>query len=131
MSDRPRGKTIPAKRLTRAEKATGAQDNGESELPAGREDCRGGARPCPMVRCVYNLYLEVNPQSGSIKINFPELEPWEMKESCALDVGERGGVTLEEVGAILNLTRERIRQVEARAIKKMWMARRQLGRGED
>lgn len=128
MSDRPRGKTIPAKRLTRAEKAAGDEIDGEAELPHGREDCRGGPRPCPMIRCSMNLYLEVNPQSGSIKINFPDLEPWEMKESCALDVSERGGVTLEEVGAILNLTRERIRQVEARALKKLYVNRRLLGK---
>jgi len=35
-----------------------------------------------------------------------------MPATCALDVADRGGITLEEVGEILNLTRERIRQVE-------------------
>ena len=29
-----------------------------------------------------------------------------------IDVADRGGLTLEEVGALTNLTRERIRQVE-------------------
>ena len=62
--------------------------------------------------CKYHLYLDVNPETGSIKMNFPDLEPWELEETCALDIAERGGVTLEEVGAILNLTRERVRQVE-------------------
>jgi DNA-directed RNA polymerase sigma subunit (sigma70/sigma32) len=42
-----------------------------------------------------------------------------MKETCALDVADRGGITLEEVGEILNLTRERIRQVEVRGLTKM------------
>ena len=39
--------------------------------------------------------------------------------SCALDVAEKGGITLEEVGAIMNLTRERIRQVETRGLLKL------------
>jgi DNA-directed RNA polymerase sigma subunit (sigma70/sigma32) len=34
-------------------------------------------------------------------------------------VADRGGITLEEVGAILNLTRERIRQVEVRGLAKI------------
>ncbi len=42
-----------------------------------------------------------------------------MKETCALDVADRGGTTLEDVGAIMNLTRERIRQVEVRALAKL------------
>ena len=69
--------------------------------------------------CKHHLYLDVNPETGSIKINFPELEPWELKETCALDVAERGGITLEEVGEIMNLTRERIRQIESKALKKL------------
>jgi len=42
-----------------------------------------------------------------------------MTESCALDVADRGGTTLEDVGAIMNLTRERIRQVEVKALAKL------------
>ena len=42
-----------------------------------------------------------------------------MNESCALDVADRGGTTLEDVGAIMNLTRERIRQVEVKALAKL------------
>jgi hypothetical protein len=44
---------------------------------------------------------------------------WELGESCALDVADRGGTTLEDVGAIMNLTRERIRQVEVKALAKL------------
>ena len=76
-------------------------------------------RPCPFVSCSHHLYLDVNPESGAIKLNFPHLEVWEMAETCSLDVADRGGITLEEVGAILNLTRERIRQVEVRGLGKM------------
>jgi DNA-directed RNA polymerase sigma subunit (sigma70/sigma32) len=45
-----------------------------------------------------------------------------MRETCALDVAEKGGITLEEVGEIMNLTRERIRQVEVRGLLKLKMA---------
>ena len=77
------------------------------------------ARPCPYVSCKYHLYIDVNPNTGSIKINFPDLEVWELQHSCALDVAGQGGITLEEVGEILNLTRERIRQVEVRGLMKL------------
>ena len=63
--------------------------------------------------------LDVNPETGSIKINFPDLEPWEMRHTCALDVADENGITLEEVGEIMNLTRERIRQVEVRGLTKL------------
>jgi DNA-directed RNA polymerase sigma subunit (sigma70/sigma32) len=42
-----------------------------------------------------------------------------MSETCSLDVADRGGITLEEVGELLNLTRERIRQVEAAGLEKL------------
>ena len=49
-----------------------------------------------------------------------------MGESCALDVADRGGTTLEDVGAIMNLTRERIRQVEVKALARL-EALREMG----
>lgn len=81
--------------------------------PQTRADCEEVPRPCPFVGCIYNLYLDVNEETGSIKYNVPgvEVQDWE-EESCALDVAEKGTHTLEEVGARMNLTRERIRQIE-------------------
>lgn len=89
------------------------------DRPKTRAECVNGPRPCLYVACKYHLYLDVNPETGSIKVNFPGQEPWELSESCALDVAERGGVTLEEVGEILNLTRERVRQVEVTGLGKL------------
>ena len=63
----------------------------------------------------------MNQETGSIKLNFPDLDIAEMKDTCSLDVADRGGITLEEVGEILNLTRERIRQVEVRGLVKLKM----------
>ncbi len=71
------------------------------------------------ISCKHHLYLDVNPSTGSIKLNFPDKEIWELDETCALDVADRGGITLEEVGTIMNLTRERIRQVETRGLLKL------------
>lgn len=82
----------------------------DSGRPRSRGECRGGIRPCPFVSCRHHLYLDVNPENGSIKFNFPHLDPWELPVSCALDVAENGEHTLEEVGVVVNLTRERVRQ---------------------
>lgn len=129
-----RAKTIIARRLTKEEIRIGREvfPPLPYQRPLTRAECEDGPRPCPYVSCKYSLYLDVNPETGSIKLNFPHLEPWELAESCALDVAERGGLTLEELGALINLTRERCRQVEVRATAKL----RQLGalphpRGED
>src|SRR5260370_42535074 len=78
-----------------------------------------GPRPGLFVSCKHNLYLDVNPETGSIKLNFPDKEIWELQYTCALDVAEQGGITLEEGGEIMNLTRERIRQVETRRLLKL------------
>ncbi len=120
---RPRSKTIAMKRLTREELRLGAIMFPPVDVPRPqtRAECREEARPCPWVACKFHLYLDVNPETGSIKINFPELEPWDMQDTCSLDVAERGGITLEEVGEIMNLTRERIRQVEVRGLLKLKM----------
>jgi hypothetical protein len=85
--------------------------------PTHREEC-GVERPCPYVSCKYHLYLDVSPKNGSIKLNFPDLEVWELPESCALDVAEREGMTLESVAELMNLTRERVRQIESKALER-------------
>lgn len=88
------------------------------ERPRRRGDCAGVPRPCPFVSCRHHLAIDVSPRTGALKRNFPDLEVWEMPPgaSCALDVADRGEATLEEVGEILNITRERARQLENRAL---------------
>ncbi|MDQ3263663.1 MAG: DNA-binding protein [Myxococcota bacterium] len=130
LDERKRSKTMSRKEMARdlrRRRLTGDVDPEEAELlqaiestrPKVRADCMNGPRPCLFVSCKHNLYLDVNPETGSIKLNFPDKEIGELEHTCALDVAEKGGITLEEVGAIMNLTRERIRQVETRGLIKL------------
>jgi hypothetical protein len=117
-----RARTISVKRMTKRELELGRAlypDLEDVVRPVTRNDCVQGARPCPFVSCKHHLYLDVSARTGAIKLNFPDIEVWGMSESCALDVSDRGGTTLEEVGAIMNLTRERIRQVEVKGLAKL------------
>lgn len=96
-------------------------------LPATRAECVDGPRPCPRVSCRHHLYLDVDPHSGSIKRNFPDIGVEDMIESCSLDVADRGALTLEGVAPLLNLTRERIRQIEVNALKRFARAANREG----
>jgi hypothetical protein len=116
-----RARTISVKRMTKRELEIGRLLYPETGYykPRTRAECADGPRPCPYVSCKHHLYIDVSPRTGAIKLNFPDIEVWDMGESCALDVADRGGTTLEDVGAIMNLTRERIRQVEVKALAKL------------
>ncbi|MBM4394109.1 MAG: DNA-binding protein [Deltaproteobacteria bacterium] len=120
-----KSRTIAARRLKNVDLSDGIEIDEELERelqemrPKRRSDCQGGPRPCPWVSCKYHLYLDINPRTGSIKLNFPDVKPWEMTDSCVLDIADRGPVTLEDVGRIMNLTRERIRQLEASASERI------------
>ena len=132
LDDRPRqrARTMSRKEMARMFRQEAAAGGVEPELralmaeldatrPKTRADCAGAPRPCPYVSCKYNLFVDVNPRTGSVKMNFPDKELWELAETCALDVADRQGITLEEVGVIMNLTRERVRQLEMRGLTKL------------
>jgi hypothetical protein len=129
---RARARTISIRRLSKTELNRGKMLYPEQEYwkPTTRADCIDMERPCPYVSCKYHLYIDVHPVRGSIKVNFPDVEVWEMTETCALDVADRGGITLEEVGEIMNLTRERVRQVETAGLAKL-AAIRDIGKLKD
>ena len=118
---RARARTISIRRLSKAELNRGRELYPETDYwkPKTRSECKDMERPCPYVSCKYHLYIDVHPVRGTIKLNFPDVEIWEMTETCALDVADRGGITLEEVGEIMNLTRERVRQVETAGLARL------------
>ena len=89
--------------------------------PKERSECRGGPRPCPLVGCKWNLYLDVS-EKGTIKYNFPDLQPEDMQVSCALDVIEAGMTSALDIAAYMNLTREGVRLLELRAKAKLLAA---------
>jgi hypothetical protein len=83
------------------------------DRPRIRADCVRGPRPCPWIGCRYSLYLEADPRYGFITYNFPDREPESMPphESCALDVAERGAQSTGQIGRLLNVSSERVRQI--------------------
>lgn len=110
----------------RAERDETARLHGELEgmgvpltPPRTRGECPT-SRPCPYVSCRYNLWQDPSI-GGGIKYNFQGVEPTQMAHSCSLDLAENNpdGLTLEEVGRVMNLTRERVRQIEAAAIASL------------
>jgi hypothetical protein len=128
---RRRARTLSRKQMAREHRKMRARGEllevVEYWRPKNRSDCLRMERPCLYVSCRHHLYLDVNPETGSVKLNFPDKEVWELDDSCALDVADRGGITLEDVGAIMNLTRERIRQVEVRGLEKLKSVPEEMG----
>lgn len=122
--NQPRARTIGRAELRREVRLNAAVEPGKPlDIPRPQTwgECREQARPCPWVGCKHHIYLDVDAETGSVKLNFPHLEVWELRETCSLDVAERGGVTLEDLGALLNVTRERARQLEVHGLLKLKM----------
>lgn len=127
-SPRVRAHTVSVKRLSKRELERGAAEYPEQPgrdylRPRTFEECDsvglGDLFPCPFVSCKHHLYLDVNERTGSIKLNFPDREVDELPATCALRVAEEGGLTLDGVADVIGVVRERIRQIEDRALLKM------------
>lgn len=115
-------KTIPFKRLTRAETREGialSDIDTKKNKPKTRKECEMAERPCPYVSCRHHLYLDVDRDTGSIKLNFPDIPVCEMNETCSLDVAAKDGISLEEIGSLLNISYERANQIETAALEKL------------
>lgn len=117
-----RAVTESMKRITKrrlkllADEVAGVDTSGR---PRSRADCENGPRPCPWSGCRYNLALDVAASSYTIKLNFPHLANADMKNTCVLDVADQGGLSASTVGQLMNLTRERVRQIEQEALEKL------------
>ena len=73
------------------------------------------SRPCIFIGCRHHLASEVTSKSRIVVID----DLAAMPETCALDVAEIGEQSLEAIGALLHVTRERVRQVEERVEKRL------------
>lgn len=95
-------------------------DEFSDSRPKTRGDCVNEPRPCPWIGCRYNNYIDVK-ESGSIVKNFPDKEPEDIppERSCSLDIADSKGASLEDVGRVLNMTRERVRQIQGTALHKL------------
>lgn len=98
---------------------------GLPERPRTVGDCEreglGTLRRCPWVGCGYHLALNVSPDNGTIILTWPDRDPLEWGETCALAVARRApdGLTLIEIGRILDVTREAVRQVEVAGLRAL------------
>jgi hypothetical protein len=97
--------------------------------PKTRADCVDGPRPCTWIGCRHHILTEFT-ENGRLVFHTgcracrPTIDEvvaiiGGMGDSCALDVAERGATTLEDVAELMNMSLERVRQVEADAIRKL------------
>lgn len=78
--------------------------------PRTRGDCVDGERPCPWTSCRFHLAQDRSQQAD---------DGFVPDETCALDVADRGGVTLRKVGRLLGMTREGARIIQEQALTKL------------
>lgn len=123
-AETPRAHTLAANRYRvrdlvrlRLENDREEAENPPPPRPRTRGDCVHGPRPCPWA-CRWSLLYEVT-ERGGLKILHPDAngapDPDYVGPSCALDVADAGEHTLEEVAVLLNISRERVRQLEEAA----------------
>lgn len=94
--------------------------------PTKRSECIAVLRPCPWISCKHHMLWIFLPRqflTSTDKLidkflnTYSDDEILEMIEklgdnSCTLDVVRHGEMTLQEVGDIMGITRERVRQIE-------------------
>jgi hypothetical protein len=107
--------------------------------PRTRAECAPGSgpRPCPWVGCRHHLVDLVVHDAGTIVLGDHVLAPdadereieafadalagWlcTLPDSCSLDAARADGMTLGDVGKRMGVTRERIRQIESGALRRL------------
>jgi len=96
--------------------------------PRTRSECADGLeRPCPWVSCRYHLLLDV-AEDGRLYVT-QDLDEgdeddiakvlFRMPETCALDVAERGANNFVSIGRLLNVSKQRVEQVQVRALARI------------
>jgi transposase-like protein len=89
--------------------------------PTLRSECRHASRPCPWVSCEeHALLAAVSGPLGS-ELTDDQLTDLlaEMPYSCLADIVEERTLTLDEVAAVMGVTRERVRQLEEKGLTRL------------
>lgn len=77
-------------------------------------------RPCHLANCRYHMAHEWVIWALRAGRGEPEIIERILRDpSCALDLAKSGPLTLQEVGDLLGVSRERVRQIEAGAIERL------------
>lgn len=105
----------------------GQEQGTQVERPRTRADCMDGPRPCPWISCRYHLFDEVAhrilhvPKDGLRDMTDDKLVRvlLGMEYTCVLDWAAKGPNTLEEIGRMFGVTRERIRQIQDKGLSKL------------
>lgn len=125
------------------------------ERPRTRGDCVEGQRPCPWLSCRHHLAIEVHGdmrRGGGLSSTLSKigagrtrvlsdlashdafiawstavLDSLDQRDTCSLDVADRGGATTVSVARVLRLTKQRVDQIEQRAKRNAVDALRREG----
>ena len=82
-------------------------------------------RPCPWAACRHHLLIESERSRGGLRVHphardvDPVVALFAMEHTCSLDAADEGPRTLNEVSELLGVTRERVRQIEEAALRKL------------
>jgi hypothetical protein len=76
-----------------------------------RGECINGPRPCPWTSCRHHL--------ADVGGRTPIADPAELRDTCALDVADRGTLSQAEIAHHMRCTKQRVQQIEASALRKL------------
>ena len=83
--------------------------------PKTRGECVDGPRPCLHIRCRHHMGIDVKTATGRVK----EYAGWMDRETCALDMADRGGMTLDQIGDVMGVNRARVFQIEKKSLNNL------------
>lgn len=117
----PPPRVLDRRPLTAAERASLVAletSLGGIRRPRSLAQCPPANQPCAYLSCRHHLGGDRTAR-GNIRLTFPGRDLTEFAETCSLRVANRGPQTQEAVGRLLNVTEERICQIEQEALKKL------------
>lgn len=87
-------------------------------MPRTRRECPNG--PCPHVGCRYHLWTERRLDRRGAVVDLRETPLFgDRRHTCVLNEIARGPLTLEAIGGLFDLSRERVRQIETDALARL------------